>query len=127
MSVFGAIVLVFLVAAILQPSPQKRKRRHTFHHRRAVAAQPATAALQISLPIALPVPRRKQAPRATKEALPVEDPTRGDVFSALKNMGFSAKNAKMALQKATATGFEGLLKQSLSVLQKPEPKVLAGC
>jgi hypothetical protein len=130
------LVFAFIMLAILaQPSPKRRqrgRRRHHHYHSRAVQPAPAVPAAAQPEPVASAVPRkrRKSTPAASAEAskpVSAEDPTRGDVFSALKNMGFSAKDAKAAVQLCTsATGFESILKESLNMLRKPDAKVLAG-
>jgi len=68
----------------------------------------------------------KQAPVSVVES-PVADPVCLDVLSALKNIGFSARNAKAALDRSTEkTGFEAILKSALALLKKPDAKVLVG-
>jgi hypothetical protein len=112
----GAILLAFCIVAIFsQPNPKRRPRsRHRHHHRRRAAAHNVALVT------------RKQAASATVEPVAI-DPTRLDVLSALKNMGYSARHAQAAVQKTVGlTGFEGILKQSLEFLRKPDAKALVG-
>jgi len=90
------VVILLFVIIVMQPGPKRRPRgRHRYHHRDR---------------------HHHRGTRTTKKAdTPSVDP---DVISALRNLGYSAKESKAAAQRSTtAVGFEARLKQSLVFLR----------
>jgi hypothetical protein len=80
--------------------PAKRERQYHHHVDKTAPA--------IAAPIAA-------KPRRHHEQA-VADPTRVDVISALRNLGWKANEANAAYAKSTGTGFEERLKSSLTVM-----------
>ena len=105
MTITGAIILIFLLISILQPGPPKRKRGRRYSHRGIVTRMPASVAA-VAAPAAAPAATE---PRAV-------DPDRADVISALRNLGWSAKDSAVAFDKAAGEGFNEKLKSALAVM-----------
>ena len=101
---------MFLFGSALRESmePKRRKRsRHSKYYREilpdGLSAKPATPRL----------PFEQQAAAPTRK----DDPTRGEIISALKNLGYSVKDSAAAATRASGEGFEKRFKNALGLLR----------
>jgi RuvA, C-terminal domain len=58
------------------------------------------------------------------EVKPVADPTRADVISALRNLGWNAKQSNAAYEKSKGTCFDERLKDALALMKTHNETVL---
>lgn len=109
MTITSAVILIFLLFAILQPGPPKRKRGRRYSYHCRVAQFPASA---------VPAPKRARVRATVPVVAAVESvyPDRADVISALRNLGWNAKDSAIAFEKAAGTGFDEKLKNALAVM-----------
>jgi hypothetical protein len=99
-SVIGFLTAAFFVYAILQPSPQKRKRTpHYGCGRRIRTTYPR-------------VSRRKTATKAEPKA--VDTSLADDLFLVLRGQGYSSKAASAACNAASGGSFDERLRSALA-------------
>jgi hypothetical protein len=101
---------VFLFGSALRESmgPKRQKRsRHIKYYRETL---PDGLSVKLATPR---LPFEQRAAAATTK----DDPTRGDIISALKNLGYSVKDSAAAATRANGEGFEERFKNALGLLR----------
>ena len=104
---------------------QARLKNRPLHVGRRAASRAKYYRTNVATPchVARTAPAIVAKPRSRREPVAV-DPTRADVISALRNLGWNAKQSNAAYEKSKGTCFDERLKDALALMKTHNETVL---